>query len=159
MHPIFADIWEDLEGARIEAAMVEQGRVRGVLTIDGSDDPVDRWLYVSAIASGIEKVYGGIEKALVRIARNIDGDVPEGPDWHMTLLRRMSRPGPHGRPSVLAADTKRQLDELRAFRHRKRNSYTDKLRPDLVFELAASIGAALGAVTDDIRRLQEELQA
>ena len=159
MHPIFGDIWEDLESAQGEAAMVEQARARGVSIIASDHDPLERWLYVSALASGIEKIYGGIEKALVRIARSIDGDVPEGADWHVTLLRRMSRPGPTGRPSVLAPDTRRQLDQLRAFRHRERNSYADDLRVDLVLGIAAGMGAMLDAVAADIRRLQEALKA
>jgi hypothetical protein len=139
--------------------MVEAARLRSAAVFAGSDDPVERWLYVSAIASGIEKIYTGIEKALVRIARNIDRNVPEGPDWHITLLRRMSRPLPEGRPAVLSADTKKRLDELRAFRHRERSSYAEELRPDLVLGFAASIGATLAAVTIDVRRLQKALKA
>lgn len=139
--------------------MVDQARSRGASILAADHDPVERWLYVSALGSGIEKVYGGIEKALVRIARSIDGDVPEGADWHITLLRRMSRPGPTGRPSVLAPETRRQLDQLRAFRHRERNSYADDLRADLVLGMAAGIGPTLNAVVDDIRRLQDALKA
>jgi hypothetical protein len=159
VHPIFADIWDDLDGARGEAAMVEQAHLRGVSVLASEHDPLERWLYVSALASGIEKIYGGIEKALVRIARSIDGDVPEGADWHITLLRRMSRPGPSGRPIVLAPDTRRQLDQLRAFRHRERNSYAEELRADLVMGIAADISATLDSVAADIRRLQEALKA
>lgn len=91
--------------------------------------------------------------------RSIDGDVSEGADWHVTLLRRMSRPGPSGRPSVLAPDTRRQLDQLRAFRHRECNSYAEDLRADLVMGIAADINATLDSVAADIRRLQEALKA
>lgn len=139
--------------------MVEQARLRGAALLTASNDPVERWVYVNAVASGIEKVYSGIEKALVRIAREIDGHVPDGPDWHMTLLRRLSRPVPDGRPRVLSSETTRQLDRLRAFRHRERNSYVGDLQPDLVLGFAATVGTTLTAVTEDVARLQQALKA
>jgi hypothetical protein len=159
VHPIFVDVWQDLEGAQAEAAMVEQARLRGAAVLADSDDLIERWIYVNAVASGIEKVYSGIEKALVRIVRDIDRHVPEGPDWHATLLRRLARSVPDGRPSVLSPETRRQLDRLRAFRHRERNSYVGDLQPDLVLGFAAGIGATLAAVVEDVARFQQALKA
>jgi hypothetical protein len=96
-----------------EAAMVEQARLRCYEVLRASSDPVERWIHVNAVASGIEKVYSGVERGLLRIVRNIDGHVPEGADWHIILLRRLANPLPDRRPSVLSRGTTQQLDDLR----------------------------------------------
>ena len=78
-----------------------------------------------------EKVYTGIEKALDRIVRALDGHTPDGPDWHAHLLRRLSIDLPGRRPTVLSPETYRSLDDLRAFRHRERSSSVRDLNEDI----------------------------
>jgi hypothetical protein len=159
MHPTFVDLQQDLDAAQREAGMLEQARLRCATVVAGSDDPVTRWIHVNAVASGIEKVYGGIEKALVRIARSVDRHVPEGADWHVTLLRRMAHPFPQRRPAVLSTASADRLDALRAFRHRERHSYVADLEPDRVVDIAASVPAALAGVLADVASFRSYMES
>lgn len=43
--------------------------------------------------------------------------------WHMSLLKRMANPYPGVRKSVISGECYKALDQLRAFRHRQRNSW------------------------------------
>lgn len=123
----------------------------------GSRDPVERWIYVNAIASGIEKIYTGIEKALDRIVRALDGHTPDGPDWHADLLRRLCVDLPGRRPALLSPETYRRLDDLRAFRHRERNTSVRDLNEQRVLEIASGIPSTLRMVNDDFGRLRQRL--
>jgi hypothetical protein len=58
MHPIFVDLREDLAGAAREAEMLDAARERVAGALPNAD-PIDRWIMVNAIASGIEKVLLG----------------------------------------------------------------------------------------------------
>jgi hypothetical protein len=77
---IFASIQAYLDDVEEEASMLDRARERAMQAVSRPSDPVERWIYVNAIASGIEKVYTGIEKALDRIVRTLDGHTPDGPD-------------------------------------------------------------------------------
>jgi hypothetical protein len=157
MHPIFADVRQDLAEAAAEARVLDQARERCVRVLATSADPVERWVYVNAVASGIEKVYGGLERALARIARHIDRHVPEGPAWHADLLRRLSVELPGRRPAVISAAVHRGLDELRAFRHRERNSYVHDLDPRRVIEIAGGVLPAVEALSREVAALRQVL--
>lgn len=159
MHPIFADIQQDLDDSAHEAEMLESARLRAAAVITDSNDPVDRWIHVNAVASGVEKVYSGIERVLVRIARSIDRYVPDGPDWHVTLLRRMAHPLPERRPTVISAATMGQLDVLRAFRHRERFSYVADLDPERVLAIAATVPAAMSAVAEELAAFRAYMES
>lgn len=138
--------------------MVEQARLRCIEVLRASNDPVERWIHVNAVASGIEKVYSGVERGLLRIARYIDRHVPEGADWHIVLLRRLANPLPDRRPSVLSSATAQGLDDLRAFRHRERNSYVRELEPERVLDIAESLPATVTAVMADVAAFRQVLE-
>src|SRR4051812_12581054 len=123
MHPIFVDIESQWQQIATESAMLAGGLDRFGQDTDVLRDPAWRWLAVGGLASGVEKVYSGIERLLKLIATEIDGAVPTGEDWHRRLLTRMAAPLPGARPAVLSDRTFAALNALRAFRHRERNSY------------------------------------
>src|SRR4051812_1116278 len=66
MHPIFVNIQPYLDDVEEETSMLNGARERATSVPSASRDAVERWIYVNAIASGIEKVYIGIEKVLDR---------------------------------------------------------------------------------------------
>jgi hypothetical protein len=158
MHPIFVDVQQDLDAARHEAVMLERATERCAIVLADSKDPVDHWIYVNAVAPGVEKVYGGIEKALVRIVRGIDRHVPDGADWHVTLLRRVPLPFPERRPAVLSRRLAERLDVLRAFRHRERHSYVADLEPERVLGIAASVPGVVTDVVADIASFRAHME-
>jgi hypothetical protein len=156
MHPIFVDLRQDLAEAAREADILDLARER-VANALASADQVEQWIMVKALASGIEKVYSGMERMLMRIVRTLDRHVPDGPDWHADLLRRLSVDVPGRRPAVISEETRRRLDDLRAFRHRERNTYVRDLDPARVLEIAGSVTPALRAVGEDIAHLHRQL--
>ena len=153
MHPIFVDLRQDLAGAAREAEMLDLARER-VTGEFASADLVERWMMVNAIASGIEKVYSGVERALTRVVRSVDRHVPDGPEWHADLLRRLSVDIPGRRPAVISEEPRRRLDGLRAFRHRERNTYVHELAPARILEIAGNVSPALRSVNEDVARLE-----
>ena len=87
----------------------------------------------------------------------MDGHTPDGPDWHADLLRRLCVDLSGRRPALLSPETYRSLNELRAFRHRERNSSVRDLNEQRVLEIASGISSTLRMVNDDITRLQQHL--
>ncbi len=92
--------------------------------------------------------YAGLEHVFETIAREVDGRVPSGPQWHRDLLNQMSLDVPGFRPPILAQETRASLEEYLNFRHLVRNIYTWNLS----FE-------RLGALVEGLSPLLVRLQA
>jgi len=86
---------------------------------DAADVPDERML---ALAALLQHYYTGLETLLVRVVRAFEEREPEGPSWHLDLLREAGRPlGP--RPRILCAESVRLLRKLLGFRHFFRHAY------------------------------------
>jgi hypothetical protein len=46
--------------------------------------------YLDGVALNLHGFYAGVERIFVDIAREVDGAVPSGPEWHRDLLIQMS---------------------------------------------------------------------
>lgn len=88
-----------------------------------------------AAASVILDYYTALENVFKEVAKNIDGKLPAGPDWHRDLLTQIRLDLPGIRPPVLSRETCSEVDELRRFRHLASNIYGFNLRPDRVVAL------------------------
>jgi hypothetical protein len=86
-------------------------------------------------AVALHHAYGAVEAALSRIARAIDDGLPEGPDWHQSLLHVMALAIPSVRPPVLSKDALDVLQRLLAFRHFFRHAYAIDLDGSRLEEL------------------------
>ena len=106
--------------------------------------------YMDACALNLQGFYTGIEHIFESIARELDGDVPESPNWHMDLLRQMSARIDGVRPPVLTVRTRDCLDQYRAFRHVVRNVYSFSLDPSRVRELVERLRVCYERVTTDL---------
>jgi len=73
-------------------------------------------LRVDAAALRLQRLYTGIERCLVQIARVLNGGTPDGAEWHRRLLDRMGQ-ATEQRPAVLRGTTIPGLQELLRFRH------------------------------------------
>lgn len=80
--------------------------------------------YLDSTAINLHGFYNGIERILEGIARELDGGLPEGPNWHRELLSQMTLDMAGLRPAVLRRETAGRLDEYLRFRHVVRNLYT-----------------------------------
>lgn len=106
--------------------------------------------YLDGVALNLHGFYAGVEHIFREIAREVDGSLPAGSDWHRELLVQMASELPGLRPPVITPETRSCLDDYRTFRHVVRNLYTFNLRPSRVQELAAGLPACFDAVTRDL---------
>jgi len=110
----------------------------------GDDD------YLDGVALNLHGFYAGAEHIFREIARDVDGSVPAGPEWHRELLVQMAAELLSLRPPVITRATRDCLDEYRNFRHVVRNVYTFNLRPSRLQELVEGLPACLAAMTHDL---------
>ena len=92
-------------------------------------DPKDDWMRAFALAFQLERHYTAVEALVVRILRQLDGDVPSGPNSHLELLRAASVSLEGGRPAILSPEALTELRELLKFRHLARHGY--EVEPNL----------------------------
>lgn len=128
--------------ARIQQALIDLQKVadrtaRLTTKIDHTHDAD----LVDAIALNLHAFYTGAEHIFEAIARDIDGAVPGGPEWHRELLLQMSGGVTDVRPPVVGSATRACLDAYRGFRHVVRNAYTFSLDGARVRELAVGLPA------------------
>ncbi len=147
MNPLFAEIAAVLDKAEAEADRANRAakRLTPRMSRPGAD-ALGQWIHLTAVASGIEHAYSGMEQAFRIIAAEIDGAVPAAEDWHARLCALMFTPIPGRRPAVLPAALRSELDDLRAFRHRVRNLYGSELVAEVVKEKAARAPAIVKKV-------------
>lgn len=92
-------------------------------------------LYLDGVALNLHGLYSGFERLFTRIAETIDGNLPQGAEWHKLLLEQMKTEIPGIRPAVISTETGNFLDELRRFRHIVRNVYTHHIDPERLQKL------------------------
>jgi hypothetical protein len=85
--------------------------------------------YWDSVALSLHGFYAGLERLFEIIAATIDGDIPQGANWHRALLEQMTMEVPQVRPAVISEETRTALDEYRGFRHVVRNVYTFSFDP------------------------------
>jgi hypothetical protein len=151
MRPLFAEVAATLDRAAAEAERAK--RAAGRLT-RARADALGQWIHVTAVASGIEHAYSGMEQVFKIIAAEIDGTVPSGDDWRARLCVLMFTPIPGRRPAVLPASLRPELDDLRAFRHRVRNLYGSELIASIVREKAVRAPRIVARVRRAVRSFE-----
>lgn len=154
MRPLFAEIAAALDKAAAEADRAKRAAKR---LSPARADALEQWIHLTAVASGIEHAYSGMEQAFKIIAAEIDGAVPTTEDWHARLCALMFTPVPGRRPAVLPAVLRSELDDLRAFRHRVRNLYGGELIASVVREKAARAPATVAKVRRALRAFETAL--
>jgi hypothetical protein len=107
---------------------------------------------VAALAQGY---YSHLERLFERIARDLNGGPPSGPDWHRQLLRSMTLDKPGSRPPLISESLADRLGELLGFRHVFRNLYVLNLNAGRVRALAEQLTTS----HRDVERSLEEFLA
>lgn len=127
------------------ARTVERARLlTDKATTSGDDD------YWDGVALNLHSFYTGVERILEEIAREVEGSVPAGPEWHRDLLVQMTAEMPGVRPAVLSREARLSLDEYRGFRHVVRNLYAFNFRPGRLRELVDGLTACLAVLRSDL---------
>jgi len=94
-------------------------------------------------AVALHHAYGSIEATMERIARQIDGDLPRGRDWHQALLHSMGLDIEGVRPALFSRVSVNALREVLGFRHFFRHAYSVELDAERLGDLRKTIiGAA-----------------
>jgi hypothetical protein len=106
--------------------------------------------YLDGVALNLHGFYAGVERIFEDIAREIDGSLPTGPEWHRNLLMQMSAEISDTRPPVITRETRNCLDEYRGFRHVVRNVYTFNLRPSRLQELVTELRPCYASLVQDV---------
>lgn len=106
----------------------------------GAEIEIARYLY---------EIYMGMENIFREIARDFDGDMPAGAEWHKALLKQMTETR-EARPPIVSQKTFGLLENLLGFRHVFAHIYSVKLNYEeteknakRVGELAAELFAEL----------------
>ena len=154
MSPLFAEIAAVLDKAAAEASRAQLAAAR---LSRSRADALGQWIHLTAVASGIEHAYSGMEQAFKIIAAEIDGAVPATEDWHARLCALMFTPVPGRRPAVLPVALRPDLDDLRAFRHRVRNLYGSELIATVVKDKAARAPAIVARVRRALRTFESSI--
>jgi hypothetical protein len=146
--------------ARIRAELIELERVvqRAERLMSKAQERSDED-YLDGVALNLHDFYSGVERVLEEIAREIDGSVPVGPEWHRDLLVQMSAKLADTRPAVIGRNTRNCLDEYRGIRHVVRNVYTFNLRPSRLQELVSELRACYAALIQDLTTFCEFLES
>lgn len=118
----------------------------------GDDD------YWDGVALNLHGFYSGVEQIFEDIARTIDGGLPSGAEWHISLLRQMTVEMGKLRPAVIEVETRQCLDEYRGFRHIVRNVYAFNLRPARLNELVNDTSNCLASLTSDLLAFADFLE-
>ncbi len=111
------------------------------------------------LGSLLHDFYTGVEKIFQRIALQLDGDLPAGPDWHIQLLRRMTTPIDQVRPAMLDTELAQTLEEYLRFRHVFRAVYGFELRKERLGELARGLPRVLEMLEAQLGRFLDFLAA
>jgi len=110
-----------------------------------------------AVGSIIHDFYYSVENIFKLIAREIDEKIPEGPDWHISLLKQMALQLPGIRPPLVLPETLAFIDELRAFRHVFQNIYGFSLRSSRIEELLKIIVPTFNVLSQDVSSFLEKI--
>jgi hypothetical protein len=104
-------------------------------------------------AVALHHAYGSMESILQRVARDVDGDVPSGGDWHQELLHAMGLAIEGIRPAVLSRESVAALRELLSFRHFFRHAYAVELDAERLSILRRHLRRALPRLLTELDRL------
>lgn len=146
---IFVDIENELSDIEREVDLLASSLE--LIKQEARNDETWSWLVIQGLASGIEKIYTGCERVMGLIATEIDkSPVSHAEGWHASLLKRVANPFPHIRDAVITEETYTELDHLRSFRHRERNTYGLSLDSEIVVERAGEAVAAFSSFRRDV---------
>ncbi|NOZ05199.1 MAG: hypothetical protein GXP41_02440 [Chloroflexi bacterium] len=115
------------------------------------------FLELRTAGSVLHDFYSGTEKVFRRIALEVDGSLPAGPDWHLQLLLRMASPLRDARPAVINEDLKNRLGEYLRFRHLIRNIYGFELQWDRCHDLLYDLPDLFSDLSSQLQRFQQFL--
>jgi hypothetical protein len=114
---------------------------------------------VARAAWALHHAYTAIEAILERVARELEGGPPTGPEWHRELLDAARLEIPGERPAILSDAVVSALHETRSFRHFARHGYGGDFDGDLLAGHAERLLEIAPALRADLDRFDALLAA
>lgn len=142
---LIAEIKNDLALIEQIKAQIEEAQSR----FDGQEP---KNFEIQGIALALHDFYNAAENIFRRIALELGEGLPQGGDWHATLLRNMTLRINTLRPPVIRDETALLLDEFRRFRHRVRHAYGFTLRWVRLRGALTDFDAAYQSLVTDVRQ-------
>lgn len=122
------DIAERIRNDLVEIEMLVERAIAGWQKFLQTNDE----LYLDSVALSLHGFYGGLERLFEIIATRIDGERPEGNEWHYSLLMQMSNDLSDIRPAVISEICKEMLNGYRKFRHVVRHVYAFEFDSEII---------------------------
>lgn len=116
-----------------------------------------RKMEMRAMGSVLHDFYCAVERIFERIGNNIDGELPQGNDWHIQLLEKMAIPIEGIRRSVVTSESLENLREILAFRHIFRNVYGFELKWERFRHLVKELPEVTERFEEDIKKFLSSL--
>ena len=115
---------EEVLARRLAAEIASELATMAALREEFANAPQGSDTYsVRARGSILHDSYNGVERVFLRIARELNGGVPRGEQWHRNLIGDMALEIPEVRPAVVDSSLANVLGEYLRFRHVFRNVY------------------------------------
>lgn len=111
-----------------------------------------------AQGSILHDFYTGCERIFLRIAGDIDQDIPQGDRWHIELLERMQTEYGEVRPEVISDDLALSLRPYLGFRHVFRNIYGFELQVERLHPLVENFSLTMDHFQTDLKRFLDFLK-
>lgn len=112
----------------------------------------DNLIHIRGVALTLHDFYNGIEKIFRYIAKELNGGIPKGEDWHNELLYQMSVTIDGLRPAVISKDLYRDLKEYLGFRHIVRHIYGYELNYKKINLLLENFPLVWKIFSEEIRK-------
>jgi hypothetical protein len=120
--------------------------------------PVSRPV-LALMAVDLHDYYTAVASICERVARTLDGTLPDGPEWHRELLDQMAGPLPPVRAALIGPDQAAWLHGLRSFRHFFRHAYAVDLDPARLAAHAGALTSGHAELVAALRRSLAEVEA
>jgi len=114
--------------------------------------------YWDGVALNLHGFYCGTERIFEDIARTMDGSIPSGSEWHISILVQMSSAIVDRRPPVISSTLHQKLDEYRGFRHVVRNVYAFNFRPSRLNELVTELSNCFSLLKQELYSFADFLE-
>lgn len=114
-------------------------------------------IQVEGMGTHLHDFYNGVERIIERITVRVDGDLPDGRNWHTLLLQRMAQPFSTRRPEVIDHGLEEDLAEYLRFRHLFRHTYGYDLRWERIRALSGSLPAILANLEAQLLEFLDKL--
>lgn len=116
------------------------------------------FIELGSLAMLLHSFYNGLENIFSRISRKIDGNMPDGEEWHKELLEQMAKQTKKREQIVISNNTCEDLKVYLGFRHFSRHAYAFDLDWNLMKDLVLRIAEIKKRVICEIKSFIDKLE-